>query len=570
MSYTPEPIRAPRLQGTALSLSAVALEHRFPGAAVAATTFSAIGLKQFRELTPTELPLFLPLVPAPVPGTPGTSGPPAADAPDLEHASALIGSPEGEPTFPSVMDYARAYRQGDITPVAVANELIDVLERHNRSGATPLYSFIAWNRDEILKDAEESAKRIRENTPRSIFEGVPVAVKDEIDVAGYSTSVGTSFKHDTPCAQDAWVVQRLRDAGALILGKTNMHEIGIGVTGINPFHGTPLNPYAPDRCPGGSSSGSASAIATGICPVALGADGGGSVRIPAAYCGIFGLKTTWGRTSATGEYALGYTVGNIGPMAATARDLALAYLVTAAVDPEDHGAHAAPPPNLDRFQDNLEGVRIGVYQPWFDHAHQEVLQPTRRLLELLREGGATVVEIEIDGLEELRLAHLVTISLEMRAAMAAELRQRRRDFGDETRTNLALARYLTTTDYLQAQKIRRRLSEEVRRVHREVDLIATPTTANLAPALPGSRVSRGVSDIVSMNETMRFLVLANMLGNPAVSVPAGFAPDNAPVGLQLIGRHWEEALLLRAARVCEELVPRPLPQVFYAPLGAQR
>lgn len=577
MSYTPRSVSVPVLTGAALRASAALLELPVPGSWLAGASFSAIGLPAFRKLLVSGPPLFQPLI-NPAGGHPGTehppSEPPPLEPPPLpgeEFLELLRTSPpaKGSFTYTSVLDYAHAYRSGTTSPEAVADTLIQTLQEHNRHGEQPLYIMTAWDEKMIRQAAAESAERINAGTARSILEGVPVVVKDEINQRGFATTLGTK-KTDLPAeSTDAWSVQRLRDAGALLLGKATMHEIGIGVTGLNPQQGAPINPYAPERVPGGSSSGSGSAVGSGLCPVALGADGGGSVRIPAAYCGVYGLKTTWGRVSATGEYPLGATVGNIGPLGATVRDVAIAYLTISGFDPADPTTHGGPPPNLDGFLDPLAEIRIGVDPAWFADADPEVVAPARQMLEYLKSAGAHLVDIEIDHLQDLRNAHLVTISSEMRDAMI-RFTDSWRVFGPETRTNLALARYLTTADYLLAQRVRRQMVNQLTHIFTTVDLIATPATANLPPLLPAGDLSRARwkarSDVGSMDATMRFLTLANMTGNPAITAPTSFIDQRIPTAIQFIGRHWEEALLLRTARVCEEALNRPAPALDLRPL----
>ncbi len=575
-TYVSSVLKAPRASGAVLRAMAALLERPLIGIGPASSILRRVGVERFRRLTFTEAPRYYPLVQPAEAGVPVATGPEPASLPGSAELETLGDRTRSAKEFryPSIIDYYQAYREGNGTPVEIAERIIAVLENENLRGERPLYAFSAWNAAEIRLQAAESARRVAAGKPRSLLEGVPVAIKDELDVRGYPTTVGTAFLTDHAAESDAFVVRKLREAGAIILGKTNMHEIGIGVTGLNAAYGTPVNPYAPGRYPGGSSSGSGSAVAAGICPVAIGADGGGSVRIPAAYCGVFGLKMTWGRVSTTGEYPLARSVGNNGPLAGTARDLALAYLATAGEDPADPDTIGTPAPSLRGFTEDLTGVRVGVYPPWFEHGNEDVVSAAQALLEKFREVGAEIREIEIPGLDTLRVAHLLTITQEMRASMEEYLRAGSHRFGNEARTNLALARYLTTTDYIKAQQARARMISRLGELFRSVDVIATPATANLPPLLHGSRRLDGVSDILSTLETMRFTVLANMTGNPAVSVPARFiaprgggpADTTVPVALQCIGRHWEEPLLLRIARVAEELVERPSPQVYRSPL----
>jgi len=224
--------------------------------------------------------------------------------------------------FSGIHDFARVYREGKTTPEEIAGKVLDAIEASNASNP-PLQAVIAVHREEVMQQARESTERIRQGRGLSVLDGVPIAIKDEMDVAGYPTKVGTSFLGKTPAKQDAEVVRRLRSAGAVIVGKTNMHEIGIDVTGLNPHYGTPRNPYNPGHFTGGSSSGSAAAVASGIVPVAIGADGGGSIRIPSAFCGLVGLKPTFGRVSEYGAFPLCESLDYIGPLAASATDAAV-------------------------------------------------------------------------------------------------------------------------------------------------------------------------------------------------------------------------------------------------------
>ena len=590
MSYDPRTydlrtIDTPRLEGGKLLFTAWLMERRGIGRAVAAPLLARLGIDEFRAADYTEAPIWYPVNHVPIPpvhSSPpdSTEGAPPPDFELLEEIGTTV-RPPGSFSFPSVADYARAYRDGSLTPTQVANRIIHVLDHQDR-GNPPLNAFISWSAEEIRRQAQESQERLADGSARSVFEGVPIAIKDQIDVAEVATTLGTSFRTINPAQQDAWIVTKLREAGALIIGKTNMHEVGLGVTGLNPFWGTPVNPYAPWRYPGGSSSGSAAAVAAGICPTAIGADGGGSVRIPAAYCGIFGLKLTTGRAGGRGFFPVINTVGVSGPIAGNARDLALTYLAIAGPDPDDSQSQAHPPATLDDFLAGPTGVRIGIYRPWFEDGREEVVATAQRLIDSLKEAGAEIVEIEIPELDSLRLAHLITITSETRAALAEMMPDHGSDFANETRANLALARYLTTNDYLKAQQVRTRLLGYFSAAFEQVDVIATPTTANLPPRLNRDRLLSGVSDLASLSATMRYTIPANMLGYPAVSVPAGFVTarsrrfwnevnetdedgniySEVPVGVQFMGRHWEEALLLRLARICEELVIRPRPRVY--------
>jgi Asp-tRNA(Asn)/Glu-tRNA(Gln) amidotransferase A subunit family amidase len=465
--------------------------------------------------------------------------------------------------FASTFDYARAYRDGETTPVEVASRVIAAVEASD-AAVPKLRAVIKCDRDAVMRQAEASAARIKAGRPIGVLDGVPVSVKDELDMTPYTTSVGTSFLGKEPAKADATSVARLRAAGALMIGKTNMHEIGIGVTGLNPHFGTPRNPYNTGHYTGGSSSGSAAAVAAGFSPIALGADGGGSVRVPASFCGVVGLKPTFGRVSEIGAAPLCWSVAHVGPLAATVADAALAYAVIAGPDPLDANSLHQPPPEI-RGWDNIDlnGLRLGVYRPWFEHAEAQVVAACEELLRRLVGLGARVVDVEIHDLEAARVAHTLTIAGEMSQSMQATYAEHRKDHGLDVRINLALSREFRTFDYVKAQRIRTRAIANFNRALDYADVIITPTSGVAAPRIPSGALPDGESDLSTLVEIMRFATPGNLTGLPAITFPAGYTTEGLPVGMQAMGRAWDEKTLLRLALAAEKVVERKAPQVHY-------
>jgi Asp-tRNA(Asn)/Glu-tRNA(Gln) amidotransferase A subunit family amidase len=477
--------------------------------------------------------------------------------------------------FASVHDYAEAYRDGKVTPLDVAHSLLEAVEESD-AAVPPLRAVIALEREGVLRQAEAATARLRAGRALSVFDGVPVGVKDEVAMCDYPTTVGTSFLGQAACDEDATVVARLRAAGALLIGKTNMHEIGIGVTGLNPHHGTPRNPYGLGHFTGGSSSGSAAAVAAGLCPVAVGADGGGSIRIPASFCGVVGLKPTFGRVSEYGAAPLCWSVAHLGPLAATATDAALAYAAMAGPDPRDPTSWHQPAPTLhsgatdvawDRL--DLKDLTLGVYWAWFRHATSDVVSACEASLAAYEGMGASIREVTIPDLEAGRIAHTITIASEMAQALSASYAEHCRDHGLDVRLNLALARAFTSRDYVQAQRVRARLMAHFDRALAEVNAIMTPATALVAPPIRPQALSGGESDLSTLVEIMRFATPANLTGLPAISFPVGYNSSGLPIGLQAIGRAWDEPTLLRLALAAEQWVHRRRPERHYAFLQLQ-
>lgn len=465
--------------------------------------------------------------------------------------------------FNSVFDYARAYRSGKLSPVDVAEKVLNAIESSNNANP-PLRAMVAVERDNVLEQARQSAERIKSGRPLGIFDGVPVAVKEEFDLLPYPTTVGTSFLGKSPCQEDSTVAARMRGAGSLMIGKANMHEIGIGVTGLNANSGTTRNPYHTDHFTGGSSSGPATAVAAGLCPVAIGADGGGSIRIPSAFCGLVGIKPTFGRVSEHGAYPLCWSVAHNGPIAASATDAALGYAAMAGPDLLDENSLHQPLPTLKDWDHlKIKGLRLGVFWPWFRHANPQVVTACELMLHQFESLGAVIQEVSIADLEAGRVAQLITIASEMATTMDSTYAEHYKEHGLDVRTNLALAHAFVAQDYVKAQQVRTRLIRNFEQALENVDMLITPTTAVVAPRIPADALPDGNSDLTVLMEIMRYTTPSNMTGHPAITFPVGYDPEGLPIGMQAIGHYWQEAALLGLALVAEGLVERKAPSVYY-------
>ncbi|HEY9898316.1 MAG TPA: amidase [Pantanalinema sp.] len=560
MAYDLTPMNAPRATGALLDLMARLLENPLTGPLLARPQLDGMGLSRLREMPiaepiPAVHPLFESLPPTLAEPAPFT-------VPDSPFEG--LGF-----RFETAADFAEAYRSGATTPLEVAERLLNQSRELDRLDP-PMRLLIAQDADDLLSQARASTERYRIGSPLGALDGVPVAIKDEVDQVPYPTTAGTRFLGKEPAVRDAETVARFRAAGALLIGKANMHEIGLGVSGINPHHGTPRNPYDPMRIPGGSSGGSAAAVAAGLSPLALGADAGGSIRIPAGLCGVVGLKPTFGRVSEDGAAPICWSVAHLGPFGATARDAALGYLVMAGPDVKDPNTHFQPSPHLRGFETrDLRGIRLGFYRDWFEDAQAPVVEACRQMLEILRDAGAEIVEVEIPELGLLRLVHSITTVAEMLAAHQGYYERHPEAFGHEVRVNFALLRQVRSDDYLLVQRHRARLHRQVMAVMGTIDGLVTPATACTARPIAAGALRYGESNLPLMSELMRYMPLANLTGLPAIVFPAGYDPDGLPIGLQVIGRAWEEAFLLRVAHVAERHVERHAPRIHHRLLNAQ-
>jgi len=548
-AYELKSLKLPKLTGAGLSAFTAAVENPVSRALLLGGLLENGGIPKLRRITLQEPPTLYPLV-QPEGGF------------QVEQAPFEPGAPPENFAYLTVRDYAKAYRDGTLSPVEVAERVLSAIEA-SEQGNAPLRAFIAIDRQDVMAQARSAQERIRSGHALSLLDGVPVAVKDEIDMKPYPTTVGTRFLGTAPAAEDSTVVARLRAAGSLLVGKANMHEIGINPNGANAHHGTVRNPYDVRCDSGGSSSGSSAAVAAGLVPVAIGADGGGSIRIPAALCGIVGLKSTFGRVSEFGAAPLCWSVAHLGPLTASVEDTALTYGLVAGPDPRDPNTQVQPPVTLAGWnRADLHGVRLGVYRDWFEHAVPEVVQTCKAMLEQLKSAGAEVKEIAIPELDEIRIAHAVTILSEMAVCMKP-YRAQRKLMGAAVRLSLVLGDVFTASDYVQAQRVRTRALANFREVYRQVDVVISPATALAAQPIPQGGLPGGWSDLGTDTEMMRFIVPGNLVGLPAISFPVGYDGRNLPVGMQAMGRHWEEHLLLRVAYVAEQVMQRRTPERYY-------
>ncbi|KAF9890481.1 hypothetical protein FE257_005886 [Aspergillus nanangensis] len=471
--------------------------------------------------------------------------------------------------FYSVADYHRLYLSGELTPTAVAKAILPLIRRDTATEGRHAVAFFDSRVEFVIAAAEASTLRYREKRPLGLFDGVPTAVKGEFDVDGYKTNLGSINDYTPePTADDPsitnWCVRQLQDAGAIMLGKLSMHEFGLDTTGNNIHYGTPPNPYHPDYYTGGSSSGCAYAVSTGLIPIALGTDGGGSVRIPSSLCSVMGLKPSHNRLSHYPGVNFASTTSVIGPLAADIRSLAEAYRLFATPGPDT----LFPAPGPISLSPSLKEKKVlGIPEVWFSRSAPSVQRLCRSLLDkLVTVYDYSVVPIDIPFLVEGQTAHAMTILNDAAAALS--------DTTGITAANrilLALGRTTPATDYLLAQKLRQVLMQHLSALWKDFPgmIIVTPTTACAGWRVQSkSELTWGLSDGDQTIKCMEYVWLANFTGIPALSVPAGYAdpedePGNGKVPVGLMGQgEWgsEEGLLqwgLHAEEAGSDLQERP-------------
>jgi aspartyl-tRNA(Asn)/glutamyl-tRNA(Gln) amidotransferase subunit A len=448
-------------------------------------------------------------------------------------------------TVLSIAQAANLIRRKDLSPVELAQAC---LERIGSLDAR-LRAFITVTREQALVAAQRAASAIALGNLKGPLHGIPLALKDLFDTAGVRTTAGSKIMADRVPREDAEATARLKAAGAVILGKLNMHEFAYGATGVNPHYGAALNPWDPTRISGGSSSGSGAAVAAGMALGALGTDTGGSVRIPAALCGITGLKPTYGRVSRRGVIPLSWALDHVGPMARTAIDAALILKAIAGHDPGDETSSEEPVPDYAKMLEDprLRGLRVGVpHEYFFDVVDAEVLAAVRGAISALGEMGAQVSEVSLPQIAEAPAAVNAIMLPEALAYHRRWLAERPQDYGDDVRSRLEMGLLYPAVSYIEAQRLRSLIVKKWReRVFDRVDLLAVPTTPVPAPGLEEG-------DLQATLTLVRFTNPFNLVGLPAVSVPCGFTSGGLPIGLQLVGRWFEEGTVLAAAHAYQQ------------------
>ena len=377
---------------------------------------------------------------------------------------------------------------------------------------------------------------------------IPTAVKDLFDVEGVLTTVGSKFFADNIADQDAFVVEKLRQSGALINGKTNTHEIALGITGNNPHYGTARNPWNTECIPGGSSSGSAIAVATGMALGALGTDTGGSIRIPASLCGVVGLKPTRGRVSTRGVFPLSWNLDHVGPLTKSVRDAALILQVISVFDPIDPSSiKMLTGDYIGHLVDDVEGRKIAIGSGDFIGASDpEVLNAIHEAAKVFESLGCKVEKVNVDWMRDAALANKTMTQSDGAAVHRDRLKEHPEMFGDDIRRRLEDGAKCTSTEYILARRTQSEVQKRCELFFQSTDFLIVPTTPIAAPTIEGHDA------VEQAGRLTRFTAPFNLTGLPALSIPCGFTKEGLPIGLQIISRAWGDAKVLNIGYAYEQ------------------
>jgi aspartyl-tRNA(Asn)/glutamyl-tRNA(Gln) amidotransferase subunit A len=447
----------------------------------------------------------------------------------------------------SLAELSRMVATKEVSPVEIVRAHLDRVTALDPT----LRAFITVCADAALDAARAAEADVLAGTALGPLHGVPIGLKDLFNTRGIRTTAGSKILADSVPEADATVVSRLTGAGAIVLGKLNMHEFAFGPEGLNDHYGHSRNPWdaTEPRVAGGSSSGSAVAVAAGLCAGALGSDTGGSVRIPASLSGITGLKPTYGRVSRAGVLPLAFTMDHAGPMTRTAEDCALMLTSMAGYDPADPTTTVLPVPDYAAaLTGSIKGLRVGLLRAEFlDVAAPEVRTAVEQAARRLEKLGAVVEDAQLPHIEHVPAAALAIVASEALAYHAAWLRTRPDDYQADVRERLRLGAFITGAQYVRAQQMRTLFRDEVDRALARRDVLVAPATPIAAPRVGERETTIGGGTLDVRSSLLRLTRPFNFSGHPACALPCGFTAGGLPIGMQIVGRPFDEATVLRAA-----------------------
>ena len=417
-----------------------------------------------------------------------------------------------------------------------------------------LNAFITVLEDRASAAAKAAEQEMMSGQRRGPLHGIPIALKDLCATKGVRTTAGSRILRDHIPTDDATVALRLAEAGTILLGKLHMNEFAYGPDGDNGHYGRVRNPWNLEHITGGSSSGSGAALAASLCLGALGSDTGGSIRIPAALCGIAGIKPTYGRVSRYGLTPLSWSLDHAGPMAKTVEDVALLLQAMAGYDTKDPAsAHRAVPDYAAALNGDVRGLRIGIPREYFfDVIDPEVEGAVRQAIEVLRRLGASLHDVSWPALRYVTLAALIIVLVEASAFHDAWIRTRPQDYSPDIALRLKWGLLLPASVYIKAQRLRTLLCREVAQLWRQVDVLVTPATMMAAPHPGEMHIRLGNRQMSTREALLRPMRPFNLTGLPAMSVPCGFTSTGLPIGLQIAAKPFDEATVLRVAHAYEQ------------------
>jgi aspartyl-tRNA(Asn)/glutamyl-tRNA(Gln) amidotransferase subunit A len=444
------------------------------------------------------------------------------------------------PAWMGIAEAGRAFTRGELSPVTLVQHLLDRIARLDQH----CHAFLQVNAEHALAEAKRAEAEMRAGKSRGPMHGIPYALKDIADVAGLHTTCHSKILADNLATQDATVVKRLREAGAILLGKTALHEFATG----GPSHDLPWpparNPWDIARIPGSSSSGSGAALAAGFVPAAIGTDTGGSIRNPATSCGVIGMKATYGVVSCAGVFPLSTSLDHVGPMTRTVEDNAILMQAMVGQDAQDPASVPHPSPDfMHGLRDGVKGLRIGLIEHFYTEdmpADPQMVAALEAAASQLRDLGAKVSTVRLPPLAEWAACGRSIQQAEQYALHEHWLTQRPQDYGEIARTKLLAGAAIPALDYIRALQARRRLRVEFDTLMQGYDALITLSGFNLPPRFDNPAA-------IAAAYVRHARIPFNVTGTPAIALPTGFSTEGLPLGMQIAGKAFDEAMLYRIA-----------------------
>lgn len=446
--------------------------------------------------------------------------------------------------FLTISELSNLIKKKEVSPVEVMNCF---LERINRLDSK-INAYITLLESESIKNSQKAEKTILSGNYFSPLHGIPIAVKDLLMTRGIRTTAGSKILSDFIPKEDSTAIKRLKQAGAIIIGKTNLDEFAYSLTTENPYYGTTKNPWDIERISGGSSGGSAAAVAASLCAGSIGTDTGCSIRQPASLCGIVGLKPTYGRVSRFGVIPVAWSLDHVGPIVKCVEDSAIILNAIAGRDIKDHSSSHIPVPDYTKtLKKEIKELKLGIPKEYFleniDHeVHEHIIIAIRVLQDL----GASTTEVSFPYISYAPALTWIIVRAEAYSYHESLYGRRAEEYGPYVRENLDVGPFISANHYLKAQRIRNLLQEELLEVLKKVDVIVTPTTPTPAPKI-GQQILQIGQEEVKIGVLNRLNNPFNLSGIPAISIPCGFTSSGLPIGLQIAGRPFDEETVLRVA-----------------------
>lgn len=447
-------------------------------------------------------------------------------------------------------EVAKLIRNGTLSPVKLVTHIFERINKLN----SKLNAYITLNQEESLKEAKRLEKKLQRGKYIGPLHGIPIGLKDNIYTKNLKTTMGSKIYENYLPSEDAFVVKKLKSSGAIVIGKHNLHQFAYGPTGDRSYYGAVANPYDHEKMAGGSSSGSAAAVSAFLCYGAIGTDTSGSIRIPASFCGLVGMKPTYGRVSKRGVYPLSWVLDHVGPITRTIKENALILNEIAGFDSEDESSIQRSNEDFMRLiGKDIDGSILGILADYEEDADEEIVECVEDALKIFEKLGAKIKRIILPNIEKYKEYQRIIIRSDAYAIHENNLKKFPNDWDSEVKKRLFTGLEVKGYEYARALQNRQLAKKEFNEVLNQVNIIITPTVTILPPKINERYVSETNDDLGHIRwKILSMTALTNYTGFPSLTIPCGFSSNGLPIGVQLIGKEFEEARLYQFGYALEQ------------------